>query len=359
MADIPVSEFLKKKREELFRSNTERQELLCSLQRELTEKKKYKKAIIKQLEIEQSDFSPRSLNKESTREVRKTESDISKLIIEIDNLEEILNKEYQELEEYDKMISQTLSMEEACYSFEKKAFENHLKQNSPENFKLKILSTQEQERTRIARDLHDSPVQLLTALIHKLEYCQMLMESDTEKTRQELINSTDLLKKSIREMRQIIYDLRPMVLDDFGLEISLERELNTLKEIYGVNTKLDVQCDLSQFDNVVSSTIFRIVQEACSNAVKHAEPKNITVSFLDKDDHIEFHIKDDGIGFDTSNHIIRTEKEWYGFGMNTMKERIFLLSGQLFVRSRVGEGTDLRITIPKNQDKEGVTENGY
>ena len=140
-----------------------------------------------------------------------------------------------------------------------------------------------------------------------------------------------------------------MALDDLGLQVSLERELSRLEEIYGVEISLIINGEINDGSSVFNSTVFRIVQEACSNALKHASPTKIHVTFNATESDIEFHIIDNGQGFDTSNHHVKSEKEWYGFGLTSMKERIFLLSGTLKIKSRVGEGTDIAVVVPKER----------
>ena len=213
-------------------------------------------------------------------------------------------------------------------------------------FRLRILETQEQERKRIARDLHDSPVQNLTAMVHKVDFCTRLIDEDPIRSKIEMLNIAKNLKSTINEMRRIIYDLRPMALDDIGLAIALERELGRIERQNNVKIEFSYSGPIEQIDSTISSTLFRIIQEACYNAVKHGEANLIQVQLDVLNSNVKVTIRDDGLGFDMneSKKVVRNDN--HGFGLTTMKERIFLLSGKLTITSSVGNGTSIIVNIP-------------
>ena len=134
-------------------------------------------------------------------------------------------------------------------------------------FRLRILETQELERKRIARDLHDSPVQNLTAMVHKVKLCTRLIDSDPIRCKIEMLNMAKNMKNTINEMRRIIYDLRPMALDDIGLETALERELKRIERQCNIEIQFSCEGQLEHIESTVSSTLFRIVQEADRKSV--------------------------------------------------------------------------------------------
>lgn len=290
-------------------------------------------------------LSPFAINEEDRKKIQQLKIRLKEINKSIVEYETDLSAAVKLIEQYDSNLIEAKKLERARYDLEEQAFEG-MDSYGIRRFRLNVLSTQEQERARIARDLHDSPVQLLTALSFKLELCARLIDLDPIRSKLELLSASEALKESITEMRSIIYDLRPMALDDLGLKVSLERELSRLEKASGVEITLSIKGDIDHNPTVMNSTIFRIVQEACNNAIKHAKPSKIEVSFEVTNSSIDFHIIDNGLGFDTSSKEVKTEKEWYGFGMNTMKERIFLLSGKLKVKSREGVGTDIFVRIP-------------
>lgn len=321
---------------------------LETLETSRIETKKFIKILNQSTDRKYAGFTPFEVTKEEDAKLIELKKTLASIEDEIQQLQITIAELDGKVKEYDEIMKEALRLENAQIS-DKDSSLNGLDRYGDSDFRLKVLSTQEMERQRIARELHDSPVQMLTALIHKLQLSARLIDMDSVRSKLELVSSTKSLKESINEMRRIIYDLRPMALDDLGLQVSLERELSRLEETHDVEISLIIQGEINDCSSVFNSTVFRIVQEACSNALKHASPTKIHVTFHATDEKIEFHIIDNGYGFDTSSHVIHSEKEWYGFGLTSMKERIFLLSGSLKIKSRVGEGTDICIIVPKKR----------
>lgn len=213
--------------------------------------------------------------------------------------------------------------------------------------RLKFLETQELERQRIARDLHDSTIQRLTGLGYKMELCTRLVDMDQNKCKQELYFSIETLHQIIDEMRKLIYDLRPMSYDDIGLDVTMEREISKLEQC-GIEVHYKLKGNLSEIKPVITLTVLRVVQEACNNILKHAEAKNVNISIVKKDRELRVTIEDDGKGFDMEViHKMEMAKEDYsGFGLSIMHERVFLLSGQIDIYSELNKGTKILVKIP-------------
>lgn len=210
---------------------------------------------------------------------------------------------------------------------------------------IEILEQQEQERSRIARDLHDSVVQALTNLVHKSEICTKIVDVDSIRAKLELEIMAKTLRDTIGEMRNIIYDLRPMSFDDLGLDVTLERVLKDIDNSTNMNVSLRIEGEKSQLSNIVQLTIFRIVQECTSNSIKYSKGNNLTVKLRYGIEELYLEIADDGEGFaenkDNSSGNMRT-----GFGLNMMKERVALLSGNIEIETEAGKGTVIKVHIP-------------
>lgn len=200
-----------------------------------------------------------------------------------------------------------------------------------------ILEKQEEERKRIARDLHDSTVQTLVHLTHKLELTQKYMDVDPLRAKLELSSVSKILKESINEMRDIIYSLRPMTLDDMGLTSLLEHLKENLlqKTTMNIDFKIDVH---SEIDSVIQINLFRIIQECCNNAIKHSHGNNLSVNLYEKEDELYLTISDDGVGYVKEN-----STDTHHFGLSSIEERVHLLKGTLNIES--GIGTTIRIVI--------------
>ncbi|SDB34914.1 sensor histidine kinase [Eubacterium oxidoreducens] len=217
----------------------------------------------------------------------------------------------------------------------------------------KILESQEMERQRIARDLHDSTVQTLTSFVHKMELCSRLMEIDQVRCKLEMKIMNNQLRSSIEELREIIYNLRPMSFDDIGLDVTAQRMLDHLakKSPTATSFKFISDGNLNDIPQVISLTLLHIMEESCNNALKYANASLIEVSMINHDGLIEVMIRDDGDGFD-QNEVAskKTNDATHGFGMSIMKERVFLLNGSLLIESKPGNGTIVKITVPLKKE---------
>ncbi len=214
---------------------------------------------------------------------------------------------------------------------------------SPVTRNFEVLDIQEKERHRIARDLHDTSLQNLSHLLHKIELASMYIEKDVLQAKLELATVSKGLKAVIEEIRNTIFDLRPMTFDDLGLKESFEILFSKLKEnntLYDIDAK--VQPIVCQND-LVLMTIFRVVQEACENAIKHSQGNKITIVIEQKKQNCYVLIKDNGNGFSWAEEVENSSKH---FGISVMTERIHLLGGKISFYSKKGEGTEIKMMIP-------------
>ncbi len=221
---------------------------------------------------------------------------------------------------------------------------------------LKIIKAQEDERQRVARDIHDGPAQLMSNVVLKAEICERMIDVDLEKAREELQNLKKIVRESLHDVRKIIYNLRPMSLDDLGLVPTLQRYIMTFQEDSGISVSFRTKGSSDEIKPVISLTVFRIVQEAINNIIKHAGAKSVSISleFLEKN--LKLYIYDDGAGFDTEKLKVRTDDMSGGFGLFSMKERVELLGGVFNISSEPGRGTRLNIAIPFIQEEGDTNE---
>ena len=211
---------------------------------------------------------------------------------------------------------------------------------------LSILEGQEKDRQRIARDLHDSTVQNLTGLVHKIELCDRLVELDPIRARLELSAATNTIKAIINEIRDIIYNLKPMSLDDLGLAVTIERYAKQL--MINNDIKVYVKCNnaLEDILPVIKLSLFRVVQEACHNVIKHAMASRIDIDIHYNLDSILITVKDNGKGFNTEKQAKILPDRTSGYGLSIMHERIYLLSGSMSIHSEINKGTIITISVP-------------
>lgn len=209
--------------------------------------------------------------------------------------------------------------------------------------KLEILDVQEKERQRIARDLHDTSLQNLTHLVHKLELASIYMDRDIVQAKLELATISKSLKTVIDDIRNTIFDLRPMSFDDLGLKEAFERLFTVLKEN---NKSIDFDTDIGAItceNELVRIAIYRIVQEACGNAIEHSGGNRIKVRITEEEKSCKIVVEDNGKGFTAED---LSDKDNKNFGVAIMRERVNLLDGKINFYSVLGGGTEIKIEIP-------------
>jgi two-component system sensor histidine kinase DegS len=177
----------------------------------------------------------------------------------------------------------------------------------------------------------------------------MLNKQDLDMVKQELVDLKDLVRSSLAEVRKIIFDLRPMALDDLGLIPTLRKYLTDLGERCGMNMELLTFGKETRLPSTLEVAVFRLIQEAITNVIKHANAKNTMVKIEFTGHKVSILIKDDGIGMD------HPSVEPYGqsrqhFGLLGMKERVDLLEGVMDIHSSKGEGTKILLTIPLKEE---------
>lgn len=219
---------------------------------------------------------------------------------------------------------------------------------------LKVIKAQEDERQRVAKEIHDGPAQLLSNIFIKAEICEKLMCSDVEKAKEELHSLKKVVRESLQDVRKIIYDLRPMSLDDLGLIPTLQRFIANYQENSGIMVSFKTRGVFDKLKSVISLTVYRIVQEAVNNIDKHSDANGVMILLEENDGQLKLNITDDGKGFDTKKLKLGNDDITGGFGLCSMQERVELLNGEFKIISEPGRGTRLNIIIPFIQE-EGVT----
>ncbi len=222
----------------------------------------------------------------------------------------------------------------------------------------RILQDLELERKRIARELHDSTIQMLTMLIYKVELCENIVDKDIIRTKMELDIMKRVLKDTIDDIRSTIYNLHPMSLDDLGLIASIERYLIILKRDSTIDFTLNVTGVEIKCIPVINSSLYRIVQECCNNIIKHSKGTKASVHIIFSDNHIKMNIKDNGVGIKKNHNIsnydmdvLRSEDYRNGYGIPMMIERVHLLGGNIEIHTGI-DGTDIMVYIPLFFNKE-------
>jgi signal transduction histidine kinase len=201
-----------------------------------------------------------------------------------------------------------------------------------------VLKGEEQERRRLAKDLHDGLGGMLSGIKFSLQHMQTELPSDAQPA---IHRSLDMLDSSISEMRRVAHNMMPEVLMRFGLDKALQDYCHSIKE-HGQLQLVYQSSGLGQMakDTSIEITVYRIVQELVNNIVKHANAQNALVQVTFFEDKLTVTVEDDGIGFDPKKN-----KE-NGIGWTNILSRVAFLNGQLDVKSSEGEGTSVLVELP-------------
>jgi two-component system sensor histidine kinase UhpB len=199
-----------------------------------------------------------------------------------------------------------------------------------------VLRAQEEERRRVARDLHDEVNQALTAILLRLE----ALAQDTPERASELAELKRLALQAMDELLNLARQLRPTALDDHGLVPAIEAQLRGFGERTGIDVRLVAEGDPAQLDEERQTVIYRVAQEALTNAGRHAGAEHVVVQLLTRDTGTTLRVRDDGAGFDPS-----ADRNG-GLGLEGMAERARLVGGELDLRSSLGAGTELTLRLP-------------
>lgn len=213
-----------------------------------------------------------------------------------------------------------------------------------QQFGLQIIEAQEEERRRLSREIHDGPAQMLANVMLRSDLVERTYRArGIEDAMQEVQSVRSLVRSALYEVRRIIYDLRPMALDDLGLIPTLKKYLATVQDYTeGLTITFAPFGKEGRLESKYEVALFRLVQEAVQNAVKHAEAEEIKVKVEIMSTSAMIIVKDNGKGFDLN------DKKEKSFGLMGMRERVEMLEGELNIDSSIGEGTIVTIHLPLN-----------
>jgi len=222
----------------------------------------------------------------------------------------------------------------------------------------KVVEAEEEARKKLARDLHDGPTQLVAGIKMSLDFSRKALEKDPSLLPKELNYMLELADRATYQMRTMLFELRPLVLETQGLGAALQVFIDRRqKDITGETPRLTLKVetdnpsgDISRQDGKVEAAIFAIVQETVNNAIKHAQAQNIVVQLTETNTAIYTVIRDDGKGFDV-NEVLNNYEQRGSLGMINLKERTQLIGGELNIRSAPGQGTRITIQVPKEQSE--------
>jgi signal transduction histidine kinase len=207
----------------------------------------------------------------------------------------------------------------------------------------KVITTQEDERKRIARELHDSTSQTLTSLIVGLKVMESTCQDSP--TRAQVEELRQVAAQTLDEVHTLAMELRPRVLDDLGLSAALERLVSEWQSRYKISLDLLIHLIQERLPDDVETALYRIIQEALTNIARHAGARNVSVLVEQRGGMVITVVEDDGIGFDVEQ-MIGSNENYSHLGLVGIRERAELLGGGITIESTPHQGTSLFIEIP-------------
>ncbi|HZK18681.1 MAG TPA: sensor histidine kinase [Clostridia bacterium] len=213
---------------------------------------------------------------------------------------------------------------------------------------MRVIRAQEEERRRVAREIHDGPAQSMANIVMRAEFCLKLLEHEPDRVKEELVSLQDLVRLSLQDVRKIIFDLRPMVLDDLGLVPAIKRYLTNYEEQHTIDTKFLFFGEQTRLTLSLEVALFRIIQESLNNVSKHSKASQVIIKLEILPNKVNIHIKDNGCGFDLDEVMNNSEKE--GYGLMGMQERVELLDGELKITTAPGKGAEINLSVPRMEN---------
>jgi PAS domain S-box-containing protein len=210
-------------------------------------------------------------------------------------------------------------------------------------------SVREEEKREMARNLHDETSQQLASLYAHLEAAISTIDKNIEQTKKLLRKAQTMATTALDEIHNLIYDLRPSVIDELGLIPAISHLADRHLKTTGIRVILKTAGRVHRLPGALEIALFRVVQECFNNIARHAKAHNVTVFLQFKPDRIKLRIGDDGIGFNVKE-IMNSRDKFRGLGLLGIRERADMLSGTLEINSRPGYGTEVTIDVPANME---------
>ncbi|MBN1639965.1 MAG: GAF domain-containing sensor histidine kinase [Anaerolineae bacterium] len=215
--------------------------------------------------------------------------------------------------------------------------------------KERILEVGDEERNKLARDLHDGPTQSISAIAMRLNFARLMVDRDPDKVKAELFKLENLARRTTKEIRTMLFAMRPVVLETQGLKAAVEQLVAKIQETRHLPVTLEIADGIEdQVDVSVQGVAWSVTQEALNNAQKYASADNIWIRMYTQDGAFVTEIEDDGVGFDYDETMASYDGR-ASYGLLNYQERAALVNGRCIVRTTLGRGTIVRLSVPLHQ----------
>ena len=338
----PIELFVETLRAELDKTRAENKEigmLVEQSQGEVDKLVQRNASITAQLHQMQAHFD--TVPREDIRNIYEASQDTQQRLFTMRGQLEKLQSDQTHLKRYSELIGRTLQMIEGKSTIEVET------EDSPFATAIeRVINAQEEERRKLSRQIHDGPAQALANFILQTEIAMRLFERDPDQAKEELGNLKSASEATFSQVRDFIFDLRPMMLDDLGLVPTARRYTEAFQDKTGLDISLVVTGSERRLESHLEVLTFRALQEILGNIRDHAQATQVKV-LLDMDpQQLRVTIEDNGRGFDTTS---LESTEMKDRGLLGLQERLSMVDGALEIESTVGEGTHIQFSIPTNE----------
>ncbi|HRU95637.1 MAG TPA: GAF domain-containing sensor histidine kinase, partial [Anaerolineae bacterium] len=215
--------------------------------------------------------------------------------------------------------------------------------------KERLVMVEENARKKLARDLHDGPTQTIAAIAMRLNYARILLTKSPQQTAEELLHLEDLARRTTKEIRQMLFTLRPLILETQGLAAALEHYVEKMTELEDLAIHLELEAGIdNRLSKEAQGALFYIIEEAITNARKHANASDLWIRLFRKGLSVIAEVEDNGKGFDVaaveSNYTERSS-----LGLLNLYERATLVNGKTVIQSAPGKGTKVIVSVPTRE----------
>lgn len=215
---------------------------------------------------------------------------------------------------------------------------------------IKILEGQELERRRIAREVHDGPAQYIANTMMRIDFCKTVVQKDLNKGLKELDDLKDNVRKALKEVRGILFDLRPLTLEQRGLNEAIKEMVNEISVESNISIHLELNNIEYEIEHIIEIAVYRIIQEIFNNIKKHSKASEVDMKIQCGREYIYFTVKDDGVGFDLKETRDKETQKGTSYGLIGIFDRVTQLQGHIDIKSGINKGTTYRIKLPINRE---------
>ncbi len=355
---LDIIDSLRNEHESLKRKLTEIKNEVLHLIGEVDELEKQDKSMRKRLAEVSADFHKYTENDvkevyDKAYEVRiklYTKKNEEKTLREQRTQMEIaLKKSFKNIESGEKILSQ-ISVALGYLEGDMLSALSGTDKNSEMFLGIKILEAQEDERRRIARDIHDGPAQHMANAVMKVDICDMVLQKNLDEGLKELASLKESVKIALREVRNIIFDLRPMSLDDLGLNQTIQEMIKLITKESGIEVKLKLKPVQEEIEPIIQVAVYRIIQEVFNNIKKHSKAVEAEVKLDFGTKYLMLVVSDNGVGFDVEETLKEVKTRASSYGLIGIFDRVNQLQGKIDIKSSYGAGTTYKVKLPINRE---------